>query len=123
MLVTVLLLIFCLYKFGFRLHACCNSSSLFRLADNGKLQLLNTEQKVEEFHLDFNTILAFCTGASHPPATGFMKKPTIAFNFSSLFPLANTCANTLYLPLVKSYEAFAYNMAFGILNAVGLGSV
>ena len=93
---------------------------------HGKLKLLNTEGDVEEFSLDYKTILAFTTGASYPPPMGFVKTPMLAFQDATRYPRSNTCANTLYLPAMKplpSSDQFAYDMAFGILNAAGFGHV
>ena len=94
---------------------------LFPLASrDGKLQLLNDNGEIEEFSLNFGTILEFVTA-------GFeMMKPTIAFHDMNQFPRSNTCANTLYLPVGRPLppeDQFVYYMSYGILNAAGFGRV
>ena len=100
--------------------------NIYFAAQNGQLKLKNRTGEIEEFSLDFKTILFFVTGAPYPPPAGFAKPPTIAFQVTSPYPRSNTCGNTIYLPLIKplvSSEEFAYSMAFGILNAAGFGCV
>jgi len=95
-------------------------------AQNGQLRLKNASGEMEEFNLDYKTLLSFTTGALYPPLAGFAKPPTLAFQDTSPYPRSNTCANTLYLPALRplpSSEEFAYSMAFGILNAAGFGRV
>ncbi|KAL6489253.1 hypothetical protein MHYP_G00029940 [Metynnis hypsauchen] len=58
--------------------------------------------------------------AALPPA-GIMPPPRLEFLSDSPFPVANTCANTLKLPLLESYSVFKENMDFGIQNAPGFG--
>ena len=56
--------------------------------------------------------------------TGFIPPPKITFSRTSSLPVANTCGNTLTLPLAMwDYAAFKYYMCIGITNAVGFGSV
>ena len=84
-------------------------------AHNGHLKLKNQMGEVEELCIDLKTILIFTTGASYPPPGGFGTQPTIAFQDTSPYPRANTCANTIYLPLIKplvSSEEFAYSIAW-----------
>ena len=69
-------------------------------------------------------ILMFVTGAPVPPPVGFHPTPAIRFHTESKFPIANTCSNTLYLPLQNvSDKEFKYNMLSGFINAVGFGKV
>ncbi len=65
-------------------------------------------------------------GAFHPPPCGFISQPTITFHTENQFPKANTCTNTMFLPVGRpllSRDQFVYNMAYGILNAAGFGRV
>ena len=80
----------------------------------------------EILYLDVNLsdILKFVTGAPAPPLVGFTPTPTIQFHVEYQFPIANTCSNTLYLPLPNvSDEEFKYNVLSGIINGVGFGTV
>ena len=75
--------------------------------------------------ITFESILAFVTGSPHPPPVGFKPIPSINFDYKK-FPRANTCANTLYLPLEKplpTYEEFCYRLSYGVANTVGFGHV
>lgn len=45
----------------------------------------------------------------------------IEFLTSSKFPMLNTCANTLKLPLLDDYTTFKGNRNFGIKNSPGIG--
>lgn len=93
-------------------------------AKQGKLHLIDTNGEVELFKIDFETILAFTTGAPHPPSTGFTKPPTIAFQDEGPHPRSNTGSNTLYLPTIKplpSSDEYAYYVT--ILNAAEFGRV
>ena len=68
-------------------------------------------------------VLVFVTGAPAKPPLGFMPRPTIKF-WNDQFPKANTCTNTLYLPLSKvPLDVFKYNMLYGFLNSLGFGRV
>lgn len=80
----------------------------------------------EPFKIQFEDILTFATGAMVPPAIGFTTKPKIVFHEEGPYPCANTCANTLMLPIQKPMpdaEGYMYNIAFGILNTVGFGRI
>jgi hypothetical protein len=82
----------------------------------------------EEFHLTLEDILVFATGVSAIPPIGFIPHPSIVFHEAknSLSPMANTCTNTLKLPLKicnTSYEVFKYNFVYGIANTAGFGQV
>ena len=103
-----------------------NFVSLFLpfVAQNGKLKLENPKGEKEQFELDLKTVLFFATGLFFPPPAGFSKPPTIFFECASRYPRSNTCANSLYLPLIRpllSFDEFAYIMAFSILNSAGFG--
>ena len=78
------------------------------------------------FNTSYETILEFTTGASHPPPAGFIQPPTIAFHVENHYPKANTCFNTLYLPVKRpltSCDTFIYSMVYGILNSARFGHV
>lgn len=66
-------------------------------------------------------LLMFATGLAALPPAGMTPPPRIEFLSDSPFPVANTCANTLKLPLLESYSVFKANMDFGIQNAPGFG--
>lgn len=69
-------------------------------------------------------ILAFVTGAPSLPPLGFLPQPSIQFHATSAFPKANTCSNTLYLPLQRmTYDEFKYKILYGISNSFGFGQV
>ncbi|XP_007545094.2 G2/M phase-specific E3 ubiquitin-protein ligase-like [Poecilia formosa] len=81
--------------------------------------LLDCEEKTTAVSLE--EVLMFSTGLTAIPPAGMMPSPHLEFLSDSPFPLANTCANTLKLPLLDSYTAFRANMDFGIQNAPGFG--
>lgn len=66
-------------------------------------------------------LLMFATGLTAIPPAGITPPPRIEFSSDSRFPVSNTCANTLKLPLLESYSVFMANMDFGIQNAPGFG--
>lgn len=66
-------------------------------------------------------LLMFATGLEAVPPAGMIPPPRLEFLSESPFPVANTCANTLKLPLLDSYSVFKANMDFGIQNAPGFG--
>ena len=73
---------------------------------------------LETFQVSLGDVLAFATGASAIPPMGLNATPAIKFHTTSPFPLANTCANTLSLPLLShTHESFKYNFCYGICNA------
>uniref|UniRef100_A0A3B5AH40 HECT domain-containing protein n=1 Tax=Stegastes partitus TaxID=144197 RepID=A0A3B5AH40_9TELE len=61
--------------------------------------------------------LMFATGVPCIPPAGMDPKPHLQFLTSSKFPMANTYANTLKLPLLDNYNTFKANMNFGIKNS------
>jgi hypothetical protein len=77
--------------------------------------------------------LAFITGADTVPPLGFNPQPRIEFlhdavasiignyTYVSPYPLAGTCANTIMLPLHKTYELFKEKMEDGIIMSPGFG--
>ncbi|KAJ8370773.1 hypothetical protein SKAU_G00108010 [Synaphobranchus kaupii] len=66
-------------------------------------------------------VLMFATGLSSLPPAGIAPLPCIEFLTNSPYPMANTCANTLKLPLLHSYSLFKTHMDFGIQNSPGFG--
>lgn len=66
-------------------------------------------------------VMMFATGLSSVPPYGLEPLPQIEFLDDSAFPLANTCSNSLRLPLLDSYPLFKSQMHFGILNSPGFG--
>lgn len=74
------------------------------------------------------TILAFATGADTVPPIGFSPHPSIEFLHPenatatiSKLPIANTCINSLKLPLHTTYKDFEQNMDFALGNTHGFG--
>ncbi|KAF3856055.1 hypothetical protein F7725_016778 [Dissostichus mawsoni] len=66
-------------------------------------------------------VLMFATGLTSLPPSGFEPSPGIEFLDDSPFPMANTCSNTLKLPLLESYNVFKSKMDFGMQNSPGFG--
>jgi len=85
---------------------------------------MDAQGSEETFVINLGDILAFVTGASSVPPIGFTSPPSIVFQETSPFPISNTCANILKLPLsVDSFNMFMYNFCYGISNAIGFGHV
>ena len=57
---------------------------------------------LETLQVSLGGVLAFATGASAIPLMGFNATPAIKFH-TSPFPLTNTSANTLSLPLLSQH--------------------
>ena len=69
-------------------------------------------------------VLKFVTGAPATPPISFYPQPSIMFHQTSSFPMANTCSNTLHLPLKRvSDQEFNYNIVSGIVNSAGFGKI
>jgi len=69
--------------------------------------------------MSLKDIVVFGTGMAEEPPMGFLPRPSLVFHSNKCSPMANTCAKEINIPVqTKSYEEFAYNMTFGILNAV-----
>ncbi|XP_026036725.1 G2/M phase-specific E3 ubiquitin-protein ligase-like [Astatotilapia calliptera] len=81
--------------------------------------LLDCEEKATAVCLE--DLMMFATGLTAVPPAGMTPPPCIQFLSDSPFPVANTCANTLKLPICDSYGIFKANMDFGIQNAPGFG--
>lgn len=59
-------------------------------------------------------VLMFATGLSSLP-------PIWLGTTATAFPMANTCSNSLRLPLLYSYTLFKSQMDFGIKSSPGFG--
>jgi len=95
-------------------------------ASSGSLEVAGADENEENFTITYEMILSFATGAPNPPPIGFMPPLSLGFHNESCFPRANTCSNTLYLPITTlnpSIEEFTYNIAHGIANSLGFGRV
>lgn len=64
-------------------------------------------------------LLVFITGLGEIPALGFFPEPQITFAHSEdlplldptkEYPVANTCSNSIRLPIVQTYDLFLRNM-------------
>ncbi len=90
-------------------------------------KLVPSEDPMEEgFWIDLATIMAFITGAAHPPPCGFTDQPQIDFETrpERKLPYASTCGPTLYLPLVlNNPEDLTYQMDFAICGCHGFGKL
>ncbi|KAF3837722.1 hypothetical protein F7725_009490 [Dissostichus mawsoni] len=81
--------------------------------------LLDCEESQTAVSLE--DVLMFATGLTSLPPSGFEPSPGIEFLDDSPFPMANTCSNTLKLPLLESYNVFKSKMDFGMQNSPGFG--
>lgn len=81
--------------------------------------------KEEEFEMTLNALLALATGCPLEPPLGFQPAPTLSFQSDSPYPVANTCANTIHVPMLQesasSFGKFAYYVTSGVLNTAGFG--
>lgn len=68
-------------------------------------------------------VFMFATGVPCIPPAGMEPQPRLHFLASSTLPMANTCANTLMLPLLENYNTFKAKMSFGIKNSPGFGCI
>ncbi|XP_011487938.2 G2/M phase-specific E3 ubiquitin-protein ligase isoform X2 [Oryzias latipes] len=66
-------------------------------------------------------VLMFATGLTSLPPSGLDPLPRLQFLDNSMYPMANTCLNTIKLPLLESYTLFKSQMDFGIQNSPGFG--
>jgi len=76
--------------------------------------------------MQLQDLLIFATGMNSVPALGFAPEPTIKFKHpddcapedqAKDFPYANTCTNTLVLPVLFSYDQFSENLVAAITMA------
>ncbi|XP_030266633.1 G2/M phase-specific E3 ubiquitin-protein ligase-like [Sparus aurata] len=75
----------------------------------------------EQGPVSVEEVLMFSTGLKSIPPAGMTPRPCITFTQESMYPSANTCANTITLPLLQTYNLFKANMDFGIQNSPGFG--
>lgn len=99
-----------------------------------------TEERIIGYWMDFlqdaeegstvvtlEDVLIFATGTNRIPPLGLLPSPNLSFlhkdeeDGQSKFPIANTCANQLKLPIHPSYDLFKENVEFGILNSPNFG--
>ena len=79
---------------------------------------IKMEDQEQELFAALENILAFSTEAIKVPPAGFSPDPSIQFQTESLYPMANTCANCLSLPLsTEDYSDFI----LAINDSVGFG--
>ena len=84
----------------------------------------NIKMQEEELFAELDSILAFSTGARKVPPVGFSPEPSINFHTESPYPMANTCANCLSLPLsTEDYGDFKNKFILAINDSVGFGQV
>lgn len=103
-----------------------NYSCILSAESDQPLELCDKNGMKYMFKCQLETVLCFTTGAPRPPPCGLIPSATICFTHNEEYPMANTCANTLYLPVLKplpTYEIFCYNMVFGMLNSAGFQRV
>ncbi|XP_034080294.1 G2/M phase-specific E3 ubiquitin-protein ligase-like isoform X6 [Gymnodraco acuticeps] len=81
--------------------------------------LLDCEESQTAVSLE--DVLMFATGLTSLPPSGFEPSPGIEFLDDSPFPMANTCSNTLKLPLLDAYNVFKSQMDFGMQHSPGFG--
>ncbi|XP_049437670.1 G2/M phase-specific E3 ubiquitin-protein ligase-like isoform X1 [Epinephelus fuscoguttatus] len=83
--------------------------------------LLDCEE--DDSSVTLEEVLMFASGVPCVPPAGMSPLPRLQFlcSTTSTFPMANTCANILKLPLLDTYSAFKANMDFGIKNSPGFG--
>jgi len=94
-------------------------SCLYTAADNGLIEV-----KGSTFKLVLTDIVTFTTGMPVEPPLGFSPQPSLNFISTSSFPIANTCANILNVPLEHTcYDEFVWHMCFGLLNSAGFGLI
>ncbi|XP_048103179.1 G2/M phase-specific E3 ubiquitin-protein ligase [Alosa alosa] len=79
--------------------------------------------EANESAITLEEIFMFATGLPRMPPSGMDPQPCLQFISNSKYPMANTCANTLKLPILDSYNTFKENMNFGIKNSPGFGCV
>ncbi|XP_034562255.1 uncharacterized protein LOC117828943 isoform X2 [Notolabrus celidotus] len=75
----------------------------------------------EQGPVSLEELLMFATGLRSLPPAGMTPHPSLSFLEESMYPMANTCSNTIKLPLLPAYDLFKKNMDFGIQNSPGFG--
>uniref|UniRef100_A0A3Q3MJA4 HECT domain-containing protein n=1 Tax=Mastacembelus armatus TaxID=205130 RepID=A0A3Q3MJA4_9TELE len=72
--------------------------------------------------LSLKDILIFATGLNTLPPSQIQPQPKLIFQSTSRFPVSSTCANTIKIPISKTYDQFKIDMDFGIRNSPGFGN-
>jgi hypothetical protein len=88
------------------------------------------EDTGEEEIITLNRVLCFCTGATNVPVEGFFEKPSISLDHVNtarlpLLPSANTCANTISLPVndrLQTYQTFKEDMTRSLSDCQVFGN-
>ncbi|KAI9520648.1 hypothetical protein NQZ68_015567 [Dissostichus eleginoides] len=75
----------------------------------------------EQGPVSLEELFMFITGLKTQPPAGMTPHPCVTFSQETIYPMANTCANTITLPLLETYARFKANMDFGIQNSPGFG--
>ncbi|KAK1883051.1 G2/M phase-specific E3 ubiquitin-protein ligase [Dissostichus eleginoides] len=75
----------------------------------------------EQGPVSLEELFMFITGLKTEPPAGMTPHPCVTFSQETIYPMANTCANTITLPLLGTYTSFKANMDFGIQNSPGFG--
>ena len=75
----------------------------------------------EQGPVSLEELFMFITGLKTEPPAGMTPHPCVTFSQETIYPMANTCANTITLPLLETYARFKANMDFGIQNSLGFG--
>ena len=95
--------------------------------NHGEVEGTSLDGMPAKFTISYHMILSFATGCPSEPPAGFRNDPCLRFQYSSPYPTANTCTNTIHLPLYgfscDSFENFVYCMSSGVLNSAGFGRV
>lgn len=87
---------------------------------------IHKEDDSGDIELTLEDLLAFVTGADHPPPLGFLTSPEITFTNQPdrILPTSSTCALVLYLSLhVKEFESFCSGLDEAIISSPGFGVV
>ena len=108
-----------------------NSSSYLEEVESGNITCnvvdFSTGQQ-SEMRLTLAAVLQFITGSSSIPAIGFDDRPSITFlhDDSGRKLSANTCSNTLHLPVnstLLSYDKFKVEFTSCMAESPGFGNV
>ncbi|XP_033994345.1 G2/M phase-specific E3 ubiquitin-protein ligase-like [Trematomus bernacchii] len=75
----------------------------------------------EQGPVSLEELFMFITVLKTEPPAGMTPHPCVTFSQETIYPMANTCANTITLPLLGTYASFKANMDFGIQNSPGFG--
>ncbi|KAF3850678.1 hypothetical protein F7725_012450 [Dissostichus mawsoni] len=75
----------------------------------------------EQGPVSLEELFMFITGLKTQPPAGMTPHPCVTFSQETIYPMANTCANTITLPRLETYARFKANMDFGIENSPGFG--